>query len=32
MADEAAHVWVVAEFLSAVTRDSNDADVLAAAQ
>src|SRR6266436_525120 len=30
--DEAAHVWTVAKFLSAVAGDSHDADLLAAAE
>src|SRR6516225_7215096 len=32
VADEAAHVWAVAKFVPANTRDSRDADLLAAAQ
>ena len=32
MADEAAHLWAVAKFVSAVAGDPHDADVLAAAQ
>src|SRR5215470_7031474 len=32
MADEAAHLWTVAKFVPAITRDSRDADLLAAAQ
>jgi len=31
-ADEAAHVWAVAQFIPAAAGDSHDADVLAAAQ
>src|SRR5260370_22442151 len=32
VADEAAHLWTVAKFVPAITRDSRDADLLAAAQ
>src|SRR5207302_10999323 len=32
MADEAAHVWTIAKFLSAVAGDPHDAHLLAAAQ
>src|SRR5207245_7930349 len=32
VADEAAHLWIVAKFLSAVAGDSRDADLLAAAE
>src|ERR1700741_102944 len=32
MVDEATHVWIVAQFLSAVAGDSRDANLLAAAQ
>ncbi len=32
MADEAAHLWAVAKFVSAVAGDPHDADLLAAAQ
>src|SRR6516225_8062850 len=32
MADEATHIWIVAQFLSAVAVDSRDADLLEAAQ
>src|SRR5450755_606301 len=32
MADEAAHLWTVAEFVSAAARNSHAADLLAAAQ
>src|SRR6266566_5138674 len=32
MADEAAHLWAVAEFVSASARDSHNADVLAATE
>src|SRR6516225_9563236 len=32
MADEAAHLWTVAKFVPAITRDSCDADLLEAAQ
>src|SRR5204862_8133659 len=32
MVDEAAHLWTVAKFVPAITGDSRDADLLAAAQ
>src|SRR3989440_11553600 len=32
VADEAAHLWTVAKFVPAITGDSRDADLLAAAQ
>jgi hypothetical protein len=32
MADEAAHVWAIAKFVSAIAGGSHDADLLAAAE